>query len=45
MVVKKNGRKSTFDRDKLAKSVFIALKKDQLIPKQQKNLLVKSQDL
>ena len=27
MVVKKNGRKSTFDRDKLAKSVFIALKK------------------
>ena len=27
MVVKKNGRKSTFDRDKLAKSIFIALKK------------------
>jgi len=27
MVVKKNGRKSVFDRDKLAKSVFIALKK------------------
>ena len=27
MVVKKNGRKSAFDRDKLAKSVFIALKK------------------
>ena len=26
-VVKKNGRKSTFDRDKLAKSIFIALKK------------------
>ena len=25
VVVKKNGRKSTFDRDKLAKSVFIAL--------------------
>ena len=24
MVVKKNGRKSSFDRDKLAKSVFIA---------------------
>ena len=24
MVVKKNGRKSTFDRDKLAKSIFIA---------------------
>ena len=27
MVVKKNGRKSTFDRDKLSKSVYIALKK------------------
>ena len=26
-VVKKNGRKSSFDRDKLAKSVYIALKK------------------
>ena len=26
-VVKKNGRKSSFDRDKLAKSIFIALKK------------------
>ena len=27
VIVKKNGRKSTFDRDKLAKSIFIALKK------------------
>ena len=27
MVVKKNGRKSTFDRDKLSKSIYIALKK------------------
>ena len=27
MVVKKNGRKSTFDREKLSKSVYIALKK------------------
>ena len=27
MVVKKNGRKSAFDRDKLSKSIFIALKK------------------
>ena len=27
MVVKKNGRKSAFDRDKLAKSIYIALKK------------------
>jgi len=27
-VVKKNGRKSSFDREKLAKSIFIALKKD-----------------
>ena len=27
MVVKKNGRKSSFDRDKLSKSIFIALKK------------------
>ena len=27
VVVKKNGRKSSFDRDKLAKSVYIALKK------------------
>ena len=27
MIIKKNGRKSTFDRDKLAKSIFIALKK------------------
>ena len=27
MVVKKNGRKSPFDRDKLAKSIYIALKK------------------
>jgi len=26
-VVKKNGRKSTFDRDKLSKSLYIALKK------------------
>ena len=38
MVVKKNGRKSAFDRDKLAKSIFIALKKRPLIPRQQKNL-------
>ena len=27
IVVKKNGRKSNFDRDKLAKSIYIALKK------------------
>ena len=27
MVVKKNGRKSSFDRDKMAKSIYIALKK------------------
>ena len=27
MVVKKNGRKSSFDREKLSKSVYIALKK------------------
>ena len=27
IVVKKNGRKYTFDRDKLAKSIYIALKK------------------
>ena len=27
MVIKKNGRKSSFDRDKLAKSIYIALKK------------------
>ena len=27
MVVKKNGRKSTVDRDKLSKSIYIALKK------------------
>ena len=27
MVVKKNGRKSPFDREKLSKSIFIALKK------------------
>ena len=27
MVLKKNGRKSVFDRDKLAKSIYIALKK------------------
>jgi len=27
IVVKKNGRKSPFDRDKLAKSIYIALKK------------------
>ena len=27
IVVKKNGRKSTFDREKLAKSIYIALKK------------------
>ena len=27
MVIKKNGRKSPFDRDKLSKSVYIALKK------------------
>ena len=26
-VLKKNGRKSTFDRDKLSKSIFVALKK------------------
>ena len=30
MVVKKNGRKSPFDRDKLSKSIYIALKKRQL---------------
>ena len=27
MVIKKNGRKAAFDRDKLAKSIYIALKK------------------
>ena len=27
MVIKKNGRKSALDRDKLAKSIYIALKK------------------
>ena len=27
MVIKKNGRKASFDRDKLAKSIYIALKK------------------
>ena len=27
MVLKKNGRKSSFDRDKMAKSIYIALKK------------------
>ena len=27
MVVKKNGRKSVFDRDKLSKSIYISLKK------------------
>ena len=27
MVVKKNGRKSTFERDKLSKSIYIAIKK------------------
>ena len=27
MVVKKNGRKSPFDREKLSKSIYIALKK------------------
>ena len=27
MVVKKNGRKSSFDRDKLSKSIYVALKK------------------
>ncbi len=27
MVIKKNGRKSTFDREKLSKSIYIALKK------------------
>ena len=26
-VIKKNGRKSTFDREKLSKSIFVALKK------------------
>ena len=31
MVVKKNGRKSSFDRDKLAKSIYIALKKRPLV--------------
>ena len=45
MVVKKNGRKSSFDRDKLSKSVYIALKKDLLTQKLLKNLLVKFQDL
>ena len=27
VVIKKNGRKSPFDRDKLSKSIYIALKK------------------
>ncbi|SVC69020.1 uncharacterized protein METZ01_LOCUS321874, partial [marine metagenome] len=27
MVVKKNGRKSSFEREKLSKSIYIALKK------------------
>ena len=44
MVIKKNGRKSTFDRDKLAKSIFIALKKDLLTQKLPKNLLVEYLD-
>ena len=29
-VIKKNGRRVPFDREKLAKSLFTALKKDQL---------------
>ena len=38
VVVKKNGRKSPFDRDKLSKSIYIALKKDQSTPILLKNL-------
>ena len=45
MVVKKNGRKSSFDRDKLAKSIYIALKKRPLIQILLKNLLVVFLDL
>ena len=45
-VVKKNGRKSSFDREKLSKSIFIALKKrpidtetiDKLVSKISRNL-------
>ena len=41
MVVKKNGRKSSFDRDKLSKSIYIALKKRPL----DTETVEKSQDL
>ena len=40
-VIKKNGRRSPFDREKLAKSLFTALKKDQLIQIQLKKLFQK----
>ena len=40
-VIKKNGRRSPFDREKLAKSLFTALKKDQLTQIQQKELFQK----
>ena len=31
-VIKKNGRKSVFDREKLSKSIYIALKKIKILP-------------
>ena len=37
-VIKKNGRRVPFDREKLAKSFFTALKKDQQIKIQLKEL-------
>ena len=49
MVVKKNGRKSSFDRDKLAKSIYIALKKRPLdtdtVEKLQDIVLTPKEDL
>ena len=40
-VIKKNGRRSPFDREKLAKSLFTALKKDQLMQTLLKKLFQK----
>jgi len=45
MVVKKNGRKSTFDRDKLSKSIYIALKKRPIDTDTVEKFISKYQDL
>ena len=44
-VVKKNGRKSTFDREKLSKSIYVALKKRPIDTETAEKFISKTQEI